>query len=349
MINKLTYEKEHIEKLQTQSKNDPMLIERTIFAFGLLEALIRVQLPFVFKGGTCLMLLLNEPKRLSTDIDIIVSKDIDIDDYISKASEIFPFLKVKEQIRKGKNNIIKRHFHFTYESPTSKKPLTILLDVLFQQNKYTKTVKKEIKNELLKIDEPYYSVLVPTAECILGDKLTAFAPHTTGILLGEDKDLEVMKQMFDCACLMDVVEDFSNIKDTYQKIAEAEIAYRGLNITFKEVLLDTINAAICLMSRGLSNPADYEYFIKGIDGLKAHIFSGKYSGEKAISDAAKIFYIATAILANKETLIKIQDGNKYRDVLIKNKKYSKISKVRKVDLIAHGYIIEGTKNLEEEI
>ena len=116
-----------------------------------------------------------------------------------------------------------------------------MLDVLFQENKYTKTIKKEIKNELLKIDEPYYSVLAPTAECILGDKLTAFAPHTTGILLGEDKDLEVMKQMFDCACLMDVVDDFANIKETYHKIVEAEIAYRGLNITFREVLLDTIN------------------------------------------------------------------------------------------------------------
>ena len=50
MISKLTYEKEYIEKLQTQSKNDSMLIERTIFAFGLLEALVRVQLPFVFNN-----------------------------------------------------------------------------------------------------------------------------------------------------------------------------------------------------------------------------------------------------------------------------------------------------------
>ena len=220
---------------------------------------------------------------------------------------------------------------------------------MFQENKYTQTIKKEIENELLKIDAPYYSVSVPTAECILGDKLTAFAPHTTGILLGENKDLEVMKQMFDCACLMNVVEDFSNIKETYHKIVDEEIAYRGLDVTYKEVLLDTINATMCLMSRGLSNPTDYEYFIKGIDGLKAHIFSGKYSGEKAISDAAKIFYIATAILTNQEKLIKIEDGNKYKDILIKNKEYAKIAKVRKIDLIAHGYIVEGIKNLGEEV
>ena len=35
-----------------------MLIERTVFAFGLLEALVRVGLKFTFKGGTSLMLLL---------------------------------------------------------------------------------------------------------------------------------------------------------------------------------------------------------------------------------------------------------------------------------------------------
>lgn len=195
MIDKITYEKEYIERLQLESKNDPMLIERTIFAFGLLEALVRVGLPFIFKGGTCLMLLLEKPKRLSTDIDIIVKPNTDIDEYIRKAAEIFPFEKSDEQIRKGKNGIVKRHFHFSYQSPTRNKSLTILLDVLFEENNYAQTIAKEINNELLRINEPIYSVIVPTAECILGDKLTAFAPHTTGILLGEDKDLEVMKHV----------------------------------------------------------------------------------------------------------------------------------------------------------
>ena len=29
-------------------------------------------------------------------------------------------------------------------------------------------------------------VVVPSVECILGDKLTAFAPHTTGVWLRND-------------------------------------------------------------------------------------------------------------------------------------------------------------------
>ena len=148
---------------------------------------------------------------------------------------------------------------------------------------------------------------------------------------------------------MGVVNEFKQIKQTYHKIVIAEIAYRGLEIAGEDVLKDTIEATICLMSRGLSNSTDYSYYLKGIDGLKAHIFSSKYSGEKAISDAAKVFYLATSILVDKDMLLKIDDGNSYKDILIKNKKYGMISKVRKVDLIAHGYIVEGIKNLGEEL
>lgn len=69
MIAKENYTDEHIRQLQKDSKRDPILLERTVYAFGLLEAITRVGLPFVFKGGTCLMLLMEHPKRLSTDID----------------------------------------------------------------------------------------------------------------------------------------------------------------------------------------------------------------------------------------------------------------------------------------
>lgn len=56
------------------TKADPSIIERTVFAFGLLEAITRVGMPFIFKGGTSLMVMLDDPRRLSTDIDIIVKR-----------------------------------------------------------------------------------------------------------------------------------------------------------------------------------------------------------------------------------------------------------------------------------
>lgn len=201
MLTRDNFTEEYIRELQGISKRDPALIERTIYAFGLLEAIARVGMPFIFKGGTCLMLLLKHPQRLSTDIDIVVEPGTDVEEYIEKASKIFPFVRYEEQIRKGKNSIEKRHFKFTYDSPVNGREFYILLDVLYEENHYERVVECEIKNELLLTEPEMLKVKVPSIECILGDKLTAFAPHTTGIPLGEGKDMEVMKQLFDVSTL----------------------------------------------------------------------------------------------------------------------------------------------------
>ena len=128
MIDKKTYEIEHIRELQAKYKTDPGLLERVLYAFGLLEALVKVDTPFIFKGGSSLMLLLNRVARLSTDIDIIVEPETDIDRYIEEAGKLFPFLRMEEQIRKGRNDIVKRHFKFYYYSSVRESEFYILLD-----------------------------------------------------------------------------------------------------------------------------------------------------------------------------------------------------------------------------
>ena len=92
MIDKRVYGLDYIRELQQKYVSDPGLIERALYAFGLLEAIKSVGMPFCFKGGTSLMLILEKPARLSTDIDILVKPGTDVDDYIEKASRIFPFL-----------------------------------------------------------------------------------------------------------------------------------------------------------------------------------------------------------------------------------------------------------------
>lgn len=66
MLRQENFAEEHIRELQKNSKRDPVLLERAVYAFGLLEALARVGMPFIFKGGTCLMLLMDHPRRLFT-------------------------------------------------------------------------------------------------------------------------------------------------------------------------------------------------------------------------------------------------------------------------------------------
>lgn len=339
MISKETFSEQHIRKLQKDSKKDPGLIERTLHAFGLLEAISRVGMPFIFKGGTCLMLLLKQPMRLSTDIDIIVKPGTPIEKYIEEASKIFPFKAQEEQIRFGKNKIEKRHFKFTYESPITGKDIYILLDILFEENHYESIVEKEIVNELILTEGKNLKVNVPSINCVLGDKLTAFAPHTVGVLLNNDKDMEVMKQMYDVCTLLDEFDDFDEMLKTYNRIVVQEIDYRGIDINKQDVLEDTFEAALCIAARGKHNPTEYPTYVNAIRSLRSHIYADDYTSEVASRRSTKILYMV-ACMKKDRPFTKIEDAFKYKDESYIGDKMKCLKYLRKVDLEAYAYTIE---------
>ena len=344
MIKRESFSKEHIQNLVSQSGRDPSIVERTIYAFGLLEALARVGLPFVFKGGTCLILLLEKPQRLSTDIDIIIEPGTDIQEYLNKAAEIFPFKCVAEQERKGKNGIVKRHFKFIYDSPTRQKDFYILLDVLFEDQQYERLVRREIRNDLLLTEPNYLSVLIPDENSILADKMTAFAPHTTGILLGGDKDMEVMKQMYDVSSLLDVFSNFTEVHNTYHKIVQTEIAYRGISETADDCLWDTFDAALCIACRGTYKPDEFRLYVNAIHSLRSHVYAENYSVEKAIPRAVKVMYMATCMLSGSE-YERLNDIQEYIGELFVDPRLKPLKYLRKAAPEAYAYAIKADRIL----
>ena len=298
MISRDNYTEQHIRDLQAASKGDPSLIERTLYAFGLLEALAVAGLDFTFKGGTSLLLLLPKPKRLSTDIDIVVEPDTDVTAYIEKASHIFPFTAMEEQVRTGKNSIVKRHFKFTYDSPIRRGPLSILLDVLFEENHYARMVERDIANELLLTEGENIKVRLPSIDCVLGDKLTAFAPYTTGIPIRAKKDLEVIKQFYDVSTLIDHFEIFEDVKRTYFAVSDAELRYRGREASTLQALEDTIQAAVCIGSRGKTKPEDFPFYLQGTREIVTHIYERGFNMEVASSMAPQVIYMAACLLTD---------------------------------------------------
>ena len=189
MLSREIFTLEYIRGLQKKYKKDPGLLERVMYAFGLLEALAQVGMDFVFKGGTSLLLLTEHPLRLSTDIDIIVEPGTDVEKFVMEAAKIFPFKHHEKQSRKGKNRIEKAHYKFMYASPILKKDFYILLDIVFMESPYAALVEREIQNDILLTTGESSKIVMQSANCILGDKMTAFAPHTTGIPLGTKKEL----------------------------------------------------------------------------------------------------------------------------------------------------------------
>jgi predicted nucleotidyltransferase component of viral defense system len=346
MIIRENYEKEHIRELQEKSHRDPQLIERALYALGLLEALVQTGMKFVFKGGSCLMLLLPHLMRLSTDIDIVVEPGTDVNDYISKAAVIFPFTSYEEQIRIGKNNIEKRHFKFTYFSPVREKNFFILLDILYEKNHYAMLTQREIKNNLLLTEGRNLMVWVPSVDCILGDKFTAFAPHTTGIPLYVRKDLEVMKQFYDIGTLIDEHRNFNHVLTTYKCVVASEISYRGLDITDKDVLEDTIAAAVVIGTKGKIVNDDYPAYVEGIRGVGTHIFANRFSVETASYRAANIIYMA-ACLMSEQPYEKIDSFYEYADEQLTQSDLKVLSKMRKAQPLQYAYLVKADRLLKE--
>lgn len=346
MLSKEIYGLEYIRELQKRYGKDPNLLERVVFAFGLLEALVTVEMPFIFKGGTSLMLLTEHPMRLSTDIDIIVNPGTDVMSYIMKASQIFPFKTCEEQERIGKNRVEKKHYKFTYQSPVLQREFYILLDVVFMDNPYASVLQKNIQNELLLTERMPTIVNVPSLECILGDKLTAFAPHTTGILLGQNKELEIMKQLYDIYTLSEMISQQKELWETYEKVVAEEIAFRDIQENRDSVLQDTIRATACIIGRGSFDAEEYHLFVRGAQSLESHILQGKYNGEIAAVQACKVMYLAACVLT-KTSFAQIENPEKYIDESISKSRYRKLSYIKKQKLEAYGYLVEAVRLLEE--
>ncbi len=347
MLLRDNYTEDHIRDIRAKTGADLSILERTVFAFGLLEAIRQVEMPFIFKGGTSLLLLLETPRRLSTDIDIIVEPGVDIDSYIQKVGQIFPFRSVEENIRKGSNDIEKRHFRFLFMSPVNGKEINILLDVVFEQNPYQRLIERPIVSSLLLTEGSDLTVQLPDKNCILGDKLTAFAPHTTGIPFGKGKELEIIKQMFDCWSLIHEMDDYRMVTEVYRDVARIEMGYRGLAGSIDTVLLDTIESCVCIMGRNAIRSEDYQNFMSGINSIQGHVIQDRINGENAGLFACEIMYLAACVLTEQTEFTRITDPIPFRARELTMKGSKRIRYIRNVDPMAYAYLTEAFRLLQQ--
>jgi len=207
MIKSNTYSNEWLNSLRIRKKKiNPVLCEKMIRALGLLEQLVLNKLDFVFKGGTSLILLIDDPQRFSIDIDVNTEANKEaLETILSKINDSSLFTHFEENKRK-ESGVPKAHYKFFFKSEIDQKENYILLDVLFHKHLYPETVQTPIKAFWLDTDENSVMVTTPTIEAILGDKMTAFAPNTTGVPHGKNKEIEIIKQLFDVGRLFGVVQ-----------------------------------------------------------------------------------------------------------------------------------------------
>jgi len=286
---------------------DPTLLEKTILALELLGQFKKNGLSFVFKGGTCLLLLLEGFKRLSIDVDIVSetneqSMQSVFDDIVSHS----PFNRWAEDPRDF-SHIPKRHYKFFFDSQINRREDYVLLDILQSANLFPAI-------QIIEIDLPFIRlkdrvpVTVPTIDGLIGDKLTAFAPNTIGISLEQERSMQIVKQLFDLGELFLHAGNPDEISVAYNAFVNAENRYRQTAYERQESLRDTLHVCFMISQldlKGATENETTEIMRRGIRQLGSHLVGSSFGLTQAKIAASRIAFLSAVLLSGSPENLRI--------------------------------------------
>lgn len=338
MISSKSRTKEWIMRVRETSSfpSDPILIEKMILALTLLENLHISGLDFIFKGGTSLLLVTGKLVRFSIDIDIMLETDLGLGEALKSIESQGVFHRFEEDERSS--DVPKCHYKFFFNSVIQGKESSILLDILFGRNPYPVCQMISLEPGLIVGEGESIQIRCPTPECLLGDKLTAFAPHTSGILFGKGKELEIIKQLYDIGLLFDMVMDVNLVGTTFQNIAAMELAFRGKKeISSLDVLSDSFNMACLIGMHGFDSRNEYIELQSGIRKLSGFVYAERFTLDLAILCAAKVAYLTELIRRGESRIARFDPNADLSGLMIQNPRYNRLNKVKKTSPEAFYY------------
>jgi hypothetical protein len=348
MIQPETFSKEWISSFKKQNQHtglNPPIFEKMLHAFYLVEKLADSKLDFVFKGGTSLLLLLDDLKRFSTDVDIVTSESKEaVEEKLIwlKNNSHFTDFKLDDK-RSFKDKLPVAHYEVSFNAIyNSKNSSTILLDVLFEKPNDHEIIDLPVKSKWLLTKEPLSIVKVLSVNSILGDKLTAFAPDTNGIPYDKQKNIEIIKQLYDISFLVDSANNYEIILNSFKSISAKQIEYHSLKINYLDVLQNIFDTSLIITKRARNieeeNRIKFEELLDGISKFNQYLSEGSFRIEQATEAVAKASLLATR-LANKNFSIiqPYKDDLKIDDWVIKHEDFGFIQRLLKTNRPAFYY------------
>ena len=305
MIAATCFTKEWLDECRGRvGRIDPGLLEKSIYAFDLLGRLAAEGLSFVFKGGTALLLMLDNFRRLSIDVDIACSAPRDevarvLGEVLRKSS----FTAVEPDERDPARLPKRHHYALSFNSVVSPRtPATLQLDVLEDDAHYPQTRQMPLRSRFVLPDGDVH-ITVPTIEGLLADKLTAFAPTTIGVPYGAYKaSIKIAKQIADVGELFGHARHGADLVAAYQSAFAAENRYRGSAFTMAQALDDTIRAAFMLNTigrKGTVASTESEILALGVAQVDSHMIGRRYTWDDARVAAARAAHLAALIRTGK--------------------------------------------------
>lgn len=347
MIREHCFTREWLEGFKKQKEHRSIqvgILERMIYALHLLERLKNKGLEFTFKGGTSLVLLLDEGTRFSIDIDIVCQ--VDREDVEKVLNEIVKDSKFSacelDEHRSYKSGIPKAHYKFIFDSVVNPKVQGgILLDILIEEPIYPEIIESVIDTKWVET-ESRTTVKTPSISAITGDKLTAFAPNTIGIPYfkgNRNSTTEISKQLYDLGRLFENLKEMEIVSESFRLHAEQEIRFRGsenesYNTTVEEVLNDTFETCLTIARRE-KNPTDkgqanFKLLEKGIRSFGAgYLMQGHFRIENAMAASARVALLVAKIRTNDMSPIDHYNGQDIKMLSIESAEYAYLNKMKK--------------------
>lgn len=320
------------EKSKELKYPDIGILEKCIYALHLVSALAQQHLSFAFKGGTSLLLHLPVIRRLSIDVDVLCTDPPEAMLNALKAiGENAPFTAFEHLAHRDKELPPKKHYRLHYNSKVNRSGQFILVDVMYDQNPYSNMESKFVNVPFVLVAEKI-PIPVPSLNGLLGDKLTAFAPKTVGVLFEkQDSHMQIVKQVFDVGELFNSATDITEVNAVHGAVFELENRYRGNKFTRDHALDDTVEASFALSQCQLKKAFQDDRtraFMAGIRSLENHIIGTPFRIESARTAAAKAALLATAL--KHETAKPNLAGMRYTDEKLEIVKDSQLGNARSV-------------------
>jgi hypothetical protein len=285
MISPECFERQSVLKKASEiGCRNPVMLEKTIVALQLLGHLAESGLPIQFKGGSSLLLRLKPIRRLSIDVDIVTqAKTEELIAVLERVSRLMPLTGYEHDAQRDKELPPKKHFRIFYPSVVEAKNDHVLLDVLFE-SQVVPHCEPVVINTPFIMPEREVRVAVPTVNSLLGDKLTAFAPRTIGILYNPLRKTDIAKQLFDVGVLFDAATDLSVAADVYAATHARQLVYRNATFSLADTLNDSIEAGFLYSQLELKGGAKTEqglFLQEGVSALQNHLVNQPFHRDDA--------------------------------------------------------------------
>ncbi|MFP4260940.1 MAG: nucleotidyl transferase AbiEii/AbiGii toxin family protein [Opitutales bacterium] len=176
------------------------------------------------------------------------------------------------------------------------RPPSIQIDVIESESPYARIDEQPVRVPFLEQVEAI-KVPMPSASCLLGDKLAAFAPSTIGypyepISRGgretEPRPIKVLKHLFDLGVLAELGDNMTDAIASYERIFAEQLKFRadifqrrGIAMTPELALDDSQDAAFWAARVGGRRLAGNEkkliFMQNGIRALRSHLFTEPFA------------------------------------------------------------------------